>query len=165
MLPFQPNANTRNKARHKTSHTLSKFANLCDEGGGGGALVSPGGREDTDGLVVARETVDTGLDENQAELGVLVLAVALEVLSDGDSLLDQHVEVLWDLGSKAIALEDSENLVTGDDLDLGDTVAVAEDDTDLRGSGTLLRELADLVDDLLGGGLEPRRSGARVRDR
>ena len=30
--------------------------------------------------------MDTGLDENQAELGVTVLAVALEVLADGDSL-------------------------------------------------------------------------------
>ena len=32
--------------------------------------------------------MDTGLDENQAELGVLVLAVALEVLADGDGLAD-----------------------------------------------------------------------------
>jgi hypothetical protein len=30
--------------------------------------------------------VDAGLDENQAELAVLVLAVALKVLSDGDGL-------------------------------------------------------------------------------
>jgi hypothetical protein len=30
--------------------------------------------------------VDTGLDENETELGVLVLAVALKVLADGDSL-------------------------------------------------------------------------------
>jgi hypothetical protein len=30
--------------------------------------------------------VDTGLDQNQAELGVLVLAVALKVLADGNSL-------------------------------------------------------------------------------
>lgn len=30
--------------------------------------------------------MDTGLDENEAELGVLVLAVALEVLADGDGL-------------------------------------------------------------------------------
>jgi len=30
--------------------------------------------------------VDTGLDENKAELGVLVLSVALEMLADGDSL-------------------------------------------------------------------------------
>jgi hypothetical protein len=39
--------------------------------------------------------VDTGLDENEAELGVLVLAVALEMLADGNSLLDKHVEI-WD---------------------------------------------------------------------
>lgn len=69
--------------------------------------------------------MDTGLDENQAELGVLVLAVALEVLADGDSLvslaiffsrvgglkknkkkrefylLDQEVEVLGKLGGEA----------------------------------------------------------------
>jgi hypothetical protein len=30
--------------------------------------------------------VDTGLDQNEAELGVLVLAVALEVLADSDGL-------------------------------------------------------------------------------
>jgi hypothetical protein len=30
--------------------------------------------------------VDAGFDENEAELGVLVLAVALEVLADGDGL-------------------------------------------------------------------------------
>lgn len=59
---------------------------LCDHGAGGGGLVAPGGWEDTDGLVVAGQTVDAGLDENQPELGVLVLAVALEVLADGDGL-------------------------------------------------------------------------------
>lgn len=59
---------------------------LCDQGAGGGALVAPGGGQDTDGLVVARQTVDAGLDQNQAELAVLVLAVALEVLADGDGL-------------------------------------------------------------------------------
>jgi hypothetical protein len=30
--------------------------------------------------------VDTGLDQNETELGVLVLAVALKVLADGHSL-------------------------------------------------------------------------------
>jgi hypothetical protein len=30
--------------------------------------------------------VDTGLNENEAELAVLVLAVALKVLADGDGL-------------------------------------------------------------------------------
>ena len=41
---------------------------------------------------------------------------------------------------------------------------VTEDNTNLRRSSTLLSELADLVDDLVGGGLEPGRGGARVGD-
>lgn len=32
--------------------------------------------------------MDTGLDQNQAELGVLVLAVALKVLADSDGLVE-----------------------------------------------------------------------------
>jgi len=64
-------------------------ARLSDDGAGGGGLVLPGRGQDTDRLVVTGQTVDTGLDENEAELGVLVLAVALEVLADGDSLEDE----------------------------------------------------------------------------
>lgn len=60
---------------------------LGHKGGSGGGLVAPGGRQDTNSLVVAGQTVDTRLDQNQAELGVLVLAVALEVLADGDGLM------------------------------------------------------------------------------
>ena len=59
---------------------------LRDQGGGGGRLVLPVGGQDTDGPVVTGETVDAGLDENEAELGVLVLAVALEVLADRNGL-------------------------------------------------------------------------------
>ena len=62
------------------------MTHLGDEGAGSGALVSPGRRESTDGLVVTRQAVDTGLDQNEAELAVLVLAVALEMLADSDSL-------------------------------------------------------------------------------
>ena len=51
---------------------------------------------------------------------------------------------------------------TSDDLDLGNTVAVTEDNTNLRRGGTLLCELADLVDDLLRSGLEPSRGSPRV---
>jgi hypothetical protein len=66
-------------------------------------------------------------------------------------------------------------------LDLGDTVRVTEDltnpafpsvcvlsygcaDSLLGGSGALLCELGDLLDDLLGGGLQPRRGVAGVGD-
>ena len=71
-------------------------ARLGNKSRGSGGLVLEG-RRDLLGLdVVASKTVDTGLDENHAELGVLVTAVALEVLADGDGLLDEVVEVLGD---------------------------------------------------------------------
>ena len=41
---------------------------------------------------------------------------------------------------------------------------VTEDLANLRGSGTLLCELANLLNILLGGGLQPRRGVARVGD-
>jgi hypothetical protein len=44
-------------------------------------------------------------------------------------------------------------------------VRVSEDDTNLRRSGTLSGELGDLLNDLVGGGLDPRRGSARVGDR
>jgi hypothetical protein len=59
---------------------------LCDQGAGSGALVSPGWWQNTNGFIVAGETVDTGLDENETELGILVLSVSLEMLADSDSL-------------------------------------------------------------------------------
>lgn len=51
---------------------------------------------------------------------------------------------------------------TSNDLDLGNTVAVTQDHTNLRRRSALLGELADLLDDLLGRGLEPRRGVAAV---
>jgi hypothetical protein len=68
-----------------TSRQWPKYP-LRDDGRGRGALILPGGRQHADCLVVAGQAVDARLDQNQAELGVLVLAVALKVLADGDSL-------------------------------------------------------------------------------
>jgi hypothetical protein len=66
---------------------------LCNNRAGSGALVLPGRRHDADGLVVSGETVDSGLDKDEAELGVLVLSIALEVLPYGNSL-ETHVSVV-----------------------------------------------------------------------
>ena len=52
-------------------------------------------------LVVASEAVDAALHENEAELAVLVLPEAVEMLAHGHGLLDEEVQVLGDLGGKA----------------------------------------------------------------
>jgi hypothetical protein len=117
---------------------------LGDEGGRGAGLVLPGGREDGPGLVVPGQTVDPRLDENEAELCVPVLSVALQVLADAHRLLDEVVDVLGDVGREALGLEDAEDLVAGDEADLGDSVAITEDDSDLGGGQALLRQLEDL---------------------
>ena len=52
-----------------------------------------------------------------------------------------------------VGLQDPEDLVSGNEFDLGDTVRVSEDDTDLRRRKTPLGEFEDLVRDVLGGSL------------
>ena len=136
---------------------------LCDEGGSSSTLVLPVGLKLTCTTVVSSQSVDTGLDENESELGVLVLSVGVHVFLDGNSLLDKHVEILRDRGGKAVLLENAEDLVAGDGLDLGDAVGITEHHTDLRWGHTLLRHLSDLVDDAVLVGLQPRRGRPPVR--
>ena len=45
--------------------------------------------------------------------------------------------------------------LTSDDLDLGDAMCISQGDTNLRRSRTFLCELANLVDNLFRGDLEP----------
>ena len=40
----------------------------------------------SDGLVISRQTMNPGLDKDQSELGVFVLAVPFEMLANGDGL-------------------------------------------------------------------------------
>jgi len=133
---------------------------LGDEGRGRGGLVLPVGGELLRAAVVAGETVDTGLNENEPELGILVLPELLEVLPHSHGLLDQVVQILGELGGKAVSLQDAENLVASDELDLTDTVRITENHANLRGGETLLGELADQISKLGRGGLQPRRGRA-----
>ena len=129
---------------------------LSDKGGSGSGLVLECRRELLLLDVVSGQSVDSGLNKNHSELGILVTTVSLEVLSDRDGLLDEVVEVLGDGWGEAVGLQDPEDLVSGNEFDLRDTVRVSEDDTDLRRRKTSPGELEDLVRDLLGGGLGPR---------
>jgi hypothetical protein len=51
-------------------------------------------------LVVATQSVDTRLDQDEPELGILILPVTLQMLADGNGLLDKAVQVLGNGGSK-----------------------------------------------------------------
>ena len=99
--------------------------------------------------------MNSALNKDEMELGVLVLSVSLEMLTDGDGLLDQVIEVLWDLRGNTLDLEDSQNLGTSNALNLGDTHGVSKSDTDLGRGETLLGELENLLNNILGLELQP----------
>ena len=128
-----------------------------------GRLVLPASRELLASAVVSGESVDSALNKDEVKLGVLVLSVLLEMLADGHGLLDQVVQVLGELGSHTLGLQDSQNLGTRDALQLGDTHGVSQGDTDLRRGQTLLGQLAHVLDDVLRLDLQPRRRSALVR--
>jgi len=107
--------------------------------------------------------VNARLDQNQAELRVLVLAVRLEVLAHGDGLLDEMPEVLGYGRCKAIRLEHTENFVPSDKAHLGDTMRVTESDTNLRGREAFARKLDDVFNDVIWRRLQPRWWGTAVR--
>lgn len=126
--------------------------------------------------------MNSGLDQNQTELAVLVLAVTLQMLTDGDSLLDHVVQILRNVGLQANRLHDAQDLVSVNETHLGNAVRVTEDDaykqygekinitsnnntsanTDFGGSQTLLAQLLNLILDIFGVQLQPRRHGASV---
>jgi len=105
------------------------------------------------GLVVAGETVVTRLDEDEAELGVAVLLVSLEVLAHGDRLYDEAPEVLRD----GLPISLNERYI--------EHAAEIEGSRGKRGAGALVGEFDDLVDVLgRGFGLGPRRWVAALDD-
>merc|ERR1719507_2962068 len=156
--------NTKIRGRSAASFVFSVLhkpltvEGLGNHGGGGAALVLPGGGQDTGQLVVPGQAVDPALDQNKPELGIPVLPVPLEMLPDRDCLLDQMGAVLGQLWGHALALQNAQDLVASDETDLGNTVGVPEDNTDLGTGKALLGQLEDLVLDLIAGDLQPLRN-------
>jgi hypothetical protein len=72
--------------------------------------------------------------------------------------------VKYEQGSPTVGLEDPQDLVSGDEPDLGDSVGVPEDYSDLGRTETPSSKLEDLVRDLLRGGLGPRGLRSSVRE-
>ena len=99
--------------------------------------------------------MDAALNKNESELGVLVLSELLEMLPDGDCLLDQVVQVLGNLGSQTVLFQDSEDFAASDTLNLGDAHSISESNTDLRGGATLLGKLDNLLNEVASADLHP----------
>jgi len=99
--------------------------------------------------------MDTRLDKNQTELGVLVLTVALKMLTNLYSLLDKHVKILWNLWSKSVSLKDTYDLLSSYRLNLCDTIGITKDNSDLGWSKTLLGELAYVLLNISSRNLQP----------
>jgi len=58
-------------------------------------------------------------------------------------------------GGRTLSLEDTEDLVTRHEADLGDAGRVTEGNADLRWCEAFTSELCDMLDDVLRGCLEP----------
>ena len=112
-------------------------------------LVLPGGGKGLDLSVVSGKSVDSGLNENKSEFTILIGSELLNMLSDVDSLLDQAVKILGKLRSDTVDLKESQNLGSSDTLDLWNTVAISEDNTNLRRSGTLSSKFHNLLSEVL----------------
>lgn len=141
-----------------------KELGLCslDESVGLLGLVSPGWWKCLHVTVVASESVDSALNQDESELCVFVLSELLQMLSDLYSLFDQVVEVFGEVWGETFLFQDSEDFAASDALDLGDSVAISESDTDLRRHVSLLGKLNNLLNEVLGLDFDPAWSGLSV---
>ena len=54
--------------------------------------------------------MNSTLDQDKSVFGVFVLSVLLQMFPDGYCLLDQMVQVFWDLAGETFSSQNSENL-------------------------------------------------------
>ena len=109
--------------------------------------------------------MNAALNEDETELRISVLAVLVEVLPDGLGFLHEEVQNLRDGRSKALLLEVTQDVVASDQPYLWHTEAVFQRDINGQGRHTLLRQLANLLAEILRLQLDPARGPALVRER
>jgi hypothetical protein len=99
--------------KHPITVRVPTSASLTDQSRGRGGLVLPIGRQVTDSLVVPRQSMNTGLDQNQSKLGITILSVTLKMLSDRHGLFDKLIQVLGDFWGESIGFQDTLEKVRG----------------------------------------------------
>ena len=99
--------------------------------------------------------MDSGLDQNESEFTVFIGSEFLNMLSDIDGFLDKMIKIFWDGRSDTIDLQDSENFRSSHTTDLGDTVLISQNDTNLGRRRALLGQLDDLFGQITSRNLNP----------
>ena len=122
-------------------------------------------------FIVASKSVDSALNKNEPELGIFVLPVPLQMLSDGNSFLNEVVQILRNLRSKpcvqvkfrnlqqswimirtkdgqlnrnTMSLENPQDLAASDTLHLGNAMRITKNNTNLRWCQTLFGKLTNV---------------------
>ncbi len=106
--------------------------------------------------------MDTRFNQNETKLGILVFAIAFQMLAYLNSFLDEHVQVFWNIRSKSIGLEDTNHLLTGNAGHLRNTVLITKEDANLRGVESLFGIHAHLFFDIGSRSLAPAGGSALV---
>lgn len=109
--------------------------------------------------------MNTAFDQNEPEFCVLILSVTIEMLTHINSLLDKHIQIFRDFWSQSSCFQDAKNLIIGDCMDLSNTLRITQIHTDLGWNETFLCQLANLIDNLIGRGLQPGRRVTLIRQR
>ena len=101
--------------------------------------------------------MDSAFNQNESEFSILIFSVSFKMLSDIDGLLDHVEEVLGDLGSETILLQNSKDFAASDPFNLGNAVVISKNDTNLRRRGSLFSHFYNLFNEIIGGDLDPAR--------
>merc|ERR1719491_1341561 len=109
--------------------------------------------------------MNAALNENQAELRVPVLAVAIHVLADRHCFLNQVIQIFWKGGRLPLGLQNPKDLAAGNEVHLWNTEAISQCHTDLGWCQTLLGQLGDMVAHILRLHLQPCWCAAAVWSR
>ena len=106
-----------------------RFFILGKKSSGGRRFVLPRWWQDFRGLVVACQTMDTALHENQTEFGIFVFTIAFQMFANSDGFLDQVMQIFGFAWSKAFRFHDAKNFAASDETSLGDTVRITKNNT------------------------------------
>ena len=84
-------------------------------------MVSPGWWKALNTSVISSKSVNSGFDEDKSEFTVSIGSEFLNMLSNVNGLFDKMVKIFWNGWGSSVDFQDSEDLGSGDTLDLRNT--------------------------------------------